>query len=73
MLSVFNIVFIELEIDIIEQNRPFGSFHRILARLDESIKNFLLKQWHEVRVRKIMDFPKNYLDFEIPIIVEFRF
>ena len=34
--------------DVIEQNKIFDSFERILARLDESIKNFLLKQWHEV-------------------------
>ena len=42
-----NIIFRRWVLNVIEQNRQFASFPRILARLDEVIANFLLKQWHE--------------------------
>ena len=32
---------------MIEQNRHYDSFRRILARLDEVVRSFLLTQWHE--------------------------
>lgn len=34
--------------NIIEQNRPFASFPRMLLYLQRSIKFFLFKQWHDV-------------------------
>jgi hypothetical protein len=33
--------------NIIEQNRSYDSFNRILPKLKESLKSFLFKQWHE--------------------------
>lgn len=33
--------------NIIEQNRPFSSFSRMLLYLERSIKFFLYKQWHD--------------------------
>ena len=35
-------------LNIVEQNRGFDSFERIMARFEESISAFLLKQWHEI-------------------------
>lgn len=35
-------------LNIVEQNRGFDSFDRIMARFEESIAAFLLKQWHEI-------------------------
>jgi len=35
-------------LNILEQNRKHDSFVKILSRLPEVIKHFLLKQWHEV-------------------------
>ncbi|XP_072178522.1 tRNA wybutosine-synthesizing protein 5-like [Diadema setosum] len=34
-------------LNIVEQNRPFASFQRVLQDLPESLTSFLLKTWHE--------------------------
>ena len=34
--------------NIIQQNRPFPSFNRLLVHLKGSLQTFLVKQWHEV-------------------------
>ena len=61
--------------NVIEQNRPFGSFPRILARLDEVIINFLHKQWHEAlnenQLEKIRKFILEYLNLDgLPAVEE---
>ena len=35
-------------LNIIEQNRDTKQFERVLEHLPHSLKNFILKQWHEI-------------------------
>merc|ERR1712243_32918 len=34
-------------LNIVEQNRRFDSFHRMLTRLPEVVAHFFVKQWHD--------------------------
>ena len=34
-------------LNIVQQNRPWPSFKRLLVNLKESLRHFLYKQWHE--------------------------
>ena len=35
-------------LNIVQQNREKEQFQKVLQYLDDSLKNFLLKQWHEI-------------------------
>lgn len=56
-------------LNVIEQNRSQQSFGRMLARLDEVILNFLLKQWHEklqpTHLTIIRNFILDYLQISV--------
>ena len=58
-------------LNIIEQNRSFESFSRILARLPEVVEHFFHKQWHdkptEDQVDRVVTLIKNYCQLkELP-------
>jgi len=51
--------------NIVQQNREYQSFNKILSRLPEVIHNFFMKQWHEApskeNVDKTVQIVKNHL------------
>jgi hypothetical protein len=56
-------------LNIIEQNRAHDSFfQKLLSRLPEVLKNFFLKQWHEVpsddQLNVLVSTVKNYLKID---------
>ncbi|XP_071955678.1 bifunctional peptidase and arginyl-hydroxylase JMJD5-like [Antedon mediterranea] len=58
-------------LNIVEQNRDFESFQRVLANLSESIPAFFMKIWHEIpteeQVKKLVILIMNYLEItELP-------
>jgi len=62
-------------LNIVEQNRDCASFPKMLARLPEVIKHFVLKQWHETpsddQVEKLVELVKNHCGLdELPAVDE---
>lgn len=55
-------------LNIIEQNRPYESFSKIISRIPEVVKHFFLKQWHEEpseeNVQKVVQVVKEHLNLE---------
>merc|ERR1712179_172987 len=55
-------------LNIIEQNRPFSNFERILSRLPEVIERFFLKQWREMltekQIESLVNVAMDYLNIE---------
>jgi len=42
-------------LNILEQNKKYPSFEKIISRIPEVIKHFFLKQWHEVPTTEQVD------------------
>jgi len=58
-------------LNIIEQNRECQSFSKMLPRLPEVVKHFVLKQWHEIpseeQIDRLVDLVKVHCDIkELP-------
>ncbi|XP_074662267.1 bifunctional peptidase and arginyl-hydroxylase JMJD5-like [Tubulanus polymorphus] len=55
-------------LNVIEQNRPHESFQRILSRLPEAIRAFILNKWHEhptdEQIQVLVDLVKKHLGIE---------
>jgi len=67
-------------LNIIQQNREYKSFEKIVSRLPEVVKHFFLKQWHEEisaeNVEKAVELVKGHLgikDLPPPILGEGKF
>lgn len=51
-------------LNVIEQNRPFESFPRMLSRLPEALSNFFITQWHEEATSEQLDLlVKHIMDY----------
>lgn len=55
-------------LNIIEQNRDYPTFNRILSRIDECLEQFFIKQWKESNSKEDLDICKqivlDYLDLK---------
>lgn len=62
-------------LNIVEQNRTKSQFQGVLQHLDETLINFLLKQWHEIpTTQQVNTLVRTVLDYcglkEIPTCIE---
>ena len=55
-------------LNIIEQNRSYESFQRVLGHLPESLEAFLLNTWHEIaskeQIDRLVKLAMDYLELE---------
>ena len=56
-------------LNIVEQNKHYQSFPRMLARLPEVLYQFCIKQWHEEcndnQINRLVDLVKEYLKLDV--------